>query len=76
MKAETPAQRLLLWSAQRESGLKEGGNDGGRERSQFLKIEASELVDRLDRRCGEKWRSQSFGVHDIYSGEVPAFIHI
>lgn len=76
MKAETPARRLLLWSAQRDSGLNEGGNDGGRERSQFLKIEASELADRLDMRYGEKWRSQSFGVHDIYSGEVPAFIHI
>lgn len=56
--------------------MNEGGNDGGRERSQFLKIEASELADRLDARCGEKWGSQGFGVHDIYSGEITAFIYI
>lgn len=48
--------------------MNEGGNDGGRDRSQFLKIEASELADRLDVRCGGKWGSQGFGVHDIYSG--------
>ena len=58
--------------------MNKGGNDGGGERGQFLKIEVSGLANRLDvgsrRRAEVKfWESL---IYTLYSDEVIASIYL